>query len=391
MPQKRDYYEVLGVKRDASADEIKKAYRIHARKFHPDVNPGNKESEEKFKEVNEAFEVLKDPQKKAQYDQFGHAPFAGAGGAGQGGFGGFGGGGAGGAGFENFEDIFSSFGFGDIFDVFSGGRRGQARRGGPTDGADLRYDLKITLEEAFGGAVKKINIPRFEKCPTCKGSGAKPGTAPKTCQKCGGTGEMRAVQRTPFGQFVSVRTCSMCAGVGKVAETPCPECKGAKRVEKTRTIDVKIPAGISTGSHLRVEGMGEEGTNGGYSGDLYIVIHVEQHPVFDRYENDLYAKTSISITHAIFGAEAEVPAIKGKVKLKIPAGTQSHSIFRVRGQGMPDVRTGKRGDLLIRVVVNIPSKLSTREREILQEYGRVAGGTEAKVEKGFFDKFREYI
>ncbi len=325
MPQKRDYYDVLGVKKGASDEEIKKAYRIHARKFHPDVNPGNKDAEEKFKEVNEAFEVLKDPQKRAQYDQFGHAPFAGGGagaGAGQG-FRGFGGGGA--AGFDNFEDIFSSFGFGDIFDVFTGGRRRGARRGGPTDGADLRFDQTITLDEAFSGTVKKINIPRYEKCPTCKGTGVKPGTSLKECPKCGGHGEVQSAQRTPFGQFVSVRTCDKCGGQGSVAEALCPECDGAKRVEKTRTIDLKIPAGVSTGSHLRVEGMGEEGTNGGYSGDLYVVLHVEPHTVFDRYENDLYAKTSISISQAIFGAEAEVPAIKGKVKLRIPQGTQPHN------------------------------------------------------------------
>lgn len=388
MPAKRDYYEVLGVRKDANPEEIKKAYRILARKFHPDVNPGKKEAEEKFKEVNEAFEVLKDPEKRAQYDQFGHAPFAGGGGAGAGqGFRGFGGGGAG---FEDFEDIFSSFGFGDIFDVFSGGRRRGARRGGPVDGADLRYDLRISLEEAFGGAIKKISVPRFEKCPTCKGTGVKPGTSPKTCPKCNGRGEVQAVQRTPFGQFVSIRTCDRCGGEGKIAEAACPECGGAKRVEKTRIIDVKIPAGVGTGSHLRVEGMGEEGTNGGYSGDLYVVLHVEAHPVFDRYENDLYAKTSVSIPQAIFGAEVEVPAIKGKVKLKIPAGTQSHSVFRIRGQGMPDVRTGKRGDLLIRVVVNIPTKLSGKEKEILEEYAKVAKG-EARVEKGFFDRFKEYI
>ena len=391
MPQKRDYYEVLGVKRGATDEEIKKAYRIHARKFHPDVNPGNKDAEEKFKEVNEAFEVLKDPQKKAQYDQFGHAPFAGGAGAGAGqGFRGFGGGG-GGAGFENFEDIFSSFGFGDIFDVFGGGRKRAGRRGGPVDGADLRYDLSITLEEAFNGAVKKINIPRFEKCSVCKGTGAKPGTSKKDCPKCDGRGEVQSVQRTPFGQFVSIRTCDRCGGEGMIVEAVCPECNGARRVQKTSTIDIKIPAGVSTGSHLRVEGMGEEGTNGGYSGDLYVVLHVDAHPVFDRYENDIYAKTSISISQAIFGAEVEVPAIKGKVKLRIPQGTQSHTIFRIKGQGMPDVRTGRRGDLLIRVVVKIPEKLSAKERDILKEYASVAEGEEAKVEKGFFDKFREYI
>jgi len=391
MPQKRDYYEVLGVKKDATDEEIKKSYRIQARKFHPDVNPGNKDAEENFKEVNEAFEVLKDPQKRAQYDQFGHAPFAGGGaGAGAGGFSGFGGGG-GSAGFENFEDLFSSFGFGDIFDVFTGGRKRGGRRGGPVDGADLRFDLKITLEEAFAGTAKKIDVPRYEKCPTCKGSGVKPGTSLKECTKCGGRGEVQAVQRTPFGQFVSVRTCDKCGGLGTVAEALCPECDGAKRVEKTRTIDVKIPAGVSTGSHLRVEGMGEEGTNGGYSGDLYVVLHVDPHSVFDRYENDLYAKTSISIPQAIFGAEVEVPAIKGKVKLRIPQGMQSHTIFRIKGQGMPDVRTGKRGDLLIRVVVKIPEKMSVKERDILKEYAKVAEGTEAKVEKGFFDRFKEYI
>ncbi len=391
MPQKRDYYEVLGVKKDASPEEIKKAYRILARKFHPDVNPGNKDAEEKFKEVNEAFEVLKDPQKRTQYDQFGHAPFAGGGaGAGAGpGFRGFGGG----RGFEDFEDLFSSFGFDDIFDVFTGGRRRAARRGGPVDGADLRYDLHITLEEAFSGTTKKINIPRFEKCPTCKGSGAKPGTSSKTCPKCNGRGEIQIMQRTPFGQFVSIRTCDRCGGQGKVFDEPCPECKGAKRVEKTRTIDVKIPQGVDTGSHLRIEGMGEEGTNGGYSGDLYVVIHVDPHPVFDRYNNDLYAKIEVSLPQAIFGAEVEVPAIKGKVKLKIPSGTQSHTIFRIRGQGMPDVRTGKRGDLLIRVVVEVPSpvKLSKKEKEILEEYAKISGGEGAKVGKGFFDKFREYI
>ncbi len=380
---KKDYYDILGVGKGASPEEIKRAYRKLARKYHPDVNPGDKSAEGKFKELNEAFEVLGDPKKRTQYDQFGHAAFQqGAGAGGFQGFRGFGGGD-----FSSFEDIFSG-GFDDIFNVFSG-MRGETRRRAAS-GADLRYDTTITLEEACSGIAKEIQVPRFEKCSACKGTGAKSGTAKKTCPKCSGTGQVRQVRRSFLGQMITIGMCDKCKGTGTIIETPCPTCSGSGRVRRTRTIEINIPPGVDDGSHLRIAREGEAGMNGAPSGDLYVVIHVEPHNIFDRYENDLYCKTTIGIAQATLGDEIEIPTIKGKAKLKIPPGTQSHTIFRLRGQGMPDLHGRGKGDQQVKVVVEIPKSLTKKQKELIQKYADETK-QEATIGKGFFDKMKEYF
>lgn len=379
---KEDYYETLGVGRNATQDEVKKAYRHLARKLHPDVNPGNKEAEEKFKEVNEAFQILGDPQKRAQYDQFGHAAFS---------QGGFGAGGEGRAGFGGgFEDIFSDFN--DVFDIFSmfGGRQ-RARRGGSQDGADLKYDLEITLEEAYAGVTTKINVPNYGKCSSCNGTGARKGTSPKTCSVCNGTGEKKTIRRSVFGQMISISVCDKCEGRGKVIESPCDVCGGNGLVKVTKAIEIKIPPGVDNGSHLRVTGEGAPGTNGGSPGDLYVIINVKPHDVFERYENDLYIRTTISITQAILGAEIKVPTISGNVTLKIPPGTQSQTVFRLKSAGMPDLRSGKKGDELVKVVVNIPKKLTPAQKKALEEFAKESGEEKPNIGKGFFERMKEYL
>ena len=379
---KSDYYETLGVSREASPEDIKKAFRTLARKHHPDVNQGDKEAEAKFKEINEAFEILGNPQKKAQYDQFGQAAF----GQGQGGFG------AGGPGFGSgsFEDIFS--GFGDIFDIFSGGMGARTRkRNGPQAGADLKYDLEITLEDAYNGVTTKIEVPHLETCGNCDGSGAKPGTAQKTCSHCGGTGQVKHVRRTFMGQIVNISICDKCNGTGKIIDSPCPDCDGNGRIRKKRTIEVKIPRGIDSENHLRVAGEGDAGVKGGPSGDLYIIIHVKPHEIFERYDNDIYCKTSISFSQAALGDVIEVPTISGAMaKLKIPSGTQSHTVFRLKGQGMYDVRGRGVGDQMIKVVVKTPEKMSKEQKEALRRLSDASGEDIQETGKGFFDKMKEF-
>lgn len=379
---KKDYYETLGVSKDASPDEIKKAFRKLARKHHPDVNNGDKGSEAKFKEINEAFEILGNPQKRGQYDQFGDAAFSG----GQGGFG------SGGQGFGSgsFEDIFS--GFGDIFDIFSGGMGGRTRRkNGPQSGADLKYDLEISLEDSYNGLVTKIDVPHLETCSVCDGTGAKAGTSPKTCSACGGSGQVKHIRRTFMGQVVSIGVCDKCNGTGKIIDSPCPECDGGGRVRKERTIEVKIPKGIDSENHLRVAGEGDAGVKGGPSGDLYIIIHVRPHEIFERYNNDIYCKTSISFSQAGLGDVIEVPTISGKkAKLKIPSGTQSHTVFRLKGQGMPDVHGRGSGDQMIKVVVKTPETLDKKQKESLRMFSEASGEEIHETGKGFFDKMKEY-
>jgi len=366
---KRDYYEVLGVERNASEAEIKKAFRKLARKYHPDVNPGDKEAEAKFKEVSEANEVLSDPQKKAQYDQFGHAAFGPGGG--EGGFGGF-----------------SDFGgFGDIFDMFFGG--GGQRRRGPVKGSDLRYNLEITFEEAAFGLEKDINVPRTETCGKCKGSGAAPGTSPKTCPRCNGTGQIQYTQSTPFGRFVQSRVCDECHGDGRVVESPCPECGGSGQVRKTRTIHIRVPAGVDTGSRLRVAGEGEPGERGGPHGDLYIYIRVKPHKIFNREGNDVITEINISFPQAALGDELEVPTLEGKVQLKIPEGTQSGTFFRLKGKGIPDVQGYGRGDQHVQVTVVTPTRLTEEQKQMLREFAETYGEKPAGVEKGFFEKVKD--
>jgi molecular chaperone DnaJ len=347
---KRDYYEVLGVARDAVDTDIKKAYRRVAMKFHPDRNPGDKEAEDRFKEANEAYEVLSDTQKRSAYDQFGHAAVDGSGGQS-----GFGGGGAGGA---SFSDI-----FGDVFgDIFGAGGRGGGR-GGPQRGSDLRYTLEISLEEAVKGTTTKIRIPTLVHCDECNGSGAKKGSQPVTCTTCSGSGQTRMQQ----GFFSVQQTCPNCRGKGKMIADPCGKCYGRGVVEETKTLSVKVPAGVDTGDRIRLAGEGEAGADGGPVGDLYVQISVREHPIFERDGKHLFCEVPISFADAALGGELEVPTLEGRVKLKIPPETQTGKLFRLRGKGVSPVRGGGPGDLLCRVVVETPVNLNKRQKELLKE------------------------
>jgi molecular chaperone DnaJ len=369
----KDYYKILEVGRDASQEEIKKAFRHLARKYHPDI--AGKESEDKFKEINEAFQVLSDPEKRSQYDQYGQSAFR---------HGEFSGSRA-----QNFDDLFRDFGFGDIFDVFSGMGSGRSRQREPEEGADLKYEMEISLEDSFKGMAMKIEVPGHSECKSCKGTGAKPGFI-KTCQQCGGSGHVRKVQKTAFIQFMTSGPCDRCGGMGKIIEKKCEDCDGRGRIKATKKIEIKIPRGIDDDSYLRISGQGEPGRRGGESGDLYVVIHVKPHDIFERRDNDLFCKTEISLSHAIFGGELQVPTISGKAVIRIPAGTQSHTVFRLRGQGMPDVHTGKRGDQLVKVVVKVPEKLSQKQKEMIRDFAKESG-EEIKTTKGFFERMREHF
>lgn len=358
---KRDYYEALGVPRDASEADLKKAFRTLARKFHPDANPDDPQAEEKFKEINEAYSVLSDPEKRAMYDKFGHAATS-PGAAGHGG--GFG---------PDFD--FPGFGgFGDLFDVFFGtGQRTQPSRPGPVRGADMRYDIEITLEEAARGLQKQIQVTRVETCSICGGSGSKPGSARKKCPVCGGSGQVRSSRSTVFGQFVSVETCSKCQGEGDIVEIPCDECNGIGRVRKTRRIKVEIPAGVDEGVSLRLSGEGEAGLRGGSPGDLYVVVRIAAHPVFRRKGPHIYCNVDIGLAQAALGTTIEVPVIGGKALLRIPAGTQSGTSFRLKGKGMPHIKRPGSGDQFVNVKVKIPTNLSKRERELFKELAALRG------------------
>ncbi|WP_163832335.1 molecular chaperone DnaJ [Spartinivicinus ruber] len=348
---KRDYYEVLGVAKDASEQDLKKAYRRMAMKYHPDRNPDDKDAENKFKEVNEAFEILSDSQKRAAYDQYGHAgvdPSQGAGG-----FGGFGAAGAG-----SFSDI-----FGDVFgDIFGGGGGGRSQSS-VQRGADLRYSLELELEEAVKGVSKKIRIPTQVECGTCDGSGAKKGSKPESCTTCGGVGQVRMQQ----GFFSVQQTCPACHGSGKVIKDPCHSCHGSGRTEEYKTLSVKVPAGVDSGDRIRLAGEGEAGFNGGPPGDLYVQVYVKDHPIFHRDGKHLYCEVPISIIDAALGGELEVPTLDGRVKLKVPAETQTGKLFRLRNKGVTPVRGGSQGDLLCRVVVETPVNLTVKQKELLKE------------------------
>jgi molecular chaperone DnaJ len=347
---KRDYYELLEVSKNATEAEIKKAYRRLAMKLHPDRNPGDKVAEEKFKEAKEAFEVLSDERKRATYDQFGHAGVD-ASAAGRAGFGGAAG----------FSDIFDSV-FGDIF-----GAAGARRGGGPRAyrGADLQYDLELSLEEAVFGSTVKIKTPTSKECPACKGSGAKAGSTPVTCDGCGGQGHIRMSQ----GFFSVQQTCPKCRGAGKIIRDPCVACGGHGRVRDSKTHQVKIPAGVDTGDRIRLSGEGEAGDNGGAPGDLYVSIHVKEHPIFRRDASDLQCDVPITFVTAALGGELEVPTLDGRVMLKVPPETQTGKVFRLRGKGVKSVRGGTVGDLLCRVSVETPVNLSKRQKDLLQEFG----------------------
>ncbi len=368
---KRDYYEVLGVNKDASEEDVKKSYRKLAMKWHPDRNPDNPKAEENFKEAKEAYEILSDGQKRAAYDQFGHAgvDHSAAAGAGAGGFGGFG---------DAFGDI-----FGDIF----GGGRG---RSSVYRGADLRYNLEIGLEEAARGTETRIRIPAMEECGTCHGSGAKPGTSPTTCTTCQGHGQVRMQQ----GFFSIQQTCPKCHGSGKIVTSPCATCGGAGRIKQHKTLSVKIPAGVDEGDRIRLSGEGEAGVNGGPTGDLYVVIHLKPHPVFTRDHNDLHCEMPVSYTAAALGGDIEIPTLDGYAKIKVPAGTQSGQMFRLRGKGIKGVRSSGHGDLICHVVVETPVNLTARQKELLQELEAINqkdGGRHNPRAKSWMEKVKEFF
>ena len=378
MAEKRDYYEVLGVQKDASEDEIKKAYRKLAKANHPDLHPGDKECEERFKEINEAYEVLSDPDKRAKYDQFGHAAFdPSAGGPGGAGFGGFGG----------FGDIFGG-GFGDIFgDIFGGGfGGGQTQRSGPRRGDNLRVRLNITFEEAAFGCEKEINVGRVERCPDCKGTGCAPGTTPEVCPDCKGTGSVRTTQRTPFGMVQTSGACKKCGGRGKIIHQPCPRCGGRGAVRKNQTIKVKIPAGIDDGQTLNLRGKGNTGLDGGPAGDLLITVFVKPHPLFERDGNSVLMEMPVSFAQAALGAEIEVPTIDGRVKLTIPEGTQPGSVFRLRGKGIPYLQSkgGGRGDQFVTVTVTVPKNMTAEQKERLRAYAEAMNESVSEGRSGIF-------
>jgi len=365
---KRDYYEILGVGKTAADAEIKAAYRKLAIQFHPDKNPDNPEAEEKFKEAAEAYSVLSDSQKRASYDRFGHQGVGGGSG-----FGGFDG-----AGFSNIEDIFDMFGFGDVF----GGGGGRGRRSSAQRGSDLRYDLEISLEDAAAGKAETLHIPRLERCGECEGKGAEKGTSPETCITCQGAGQVRYQQ----GFFSVMRACSNCGGRGQIIKNPCKSCKGAGRIEKEKTLEIKIPAGVETGSRLRVTNEGEAGAGGGPSGDLFVVIHVAEHEEFERQGANLYSSVPISFAQAALGAEIKVRTLNDEQELKIPAGTQTGTVFRLREHGMPVLGGRGRGDLFVAATVITPKQLTKEQRQLLEQLAEIED-TEFKDES-FMDKVR---
>ncbi len=381
MADKRDYYEVLGVDKNASDDEIKKAYRKMAKKYHPDLNPNDKEAEVRFKEVNEAYEVLSDSTKKSRYDQFGHAgvdPNYGAGGGGGygGGFGGFG----------DFGDL------GDIFSTFSGGGFGgrqQANPNAPRRGGDVSSSINLSFEEAAKGCKKKINVTKIENCAECHGSGAENGTNVKTCQACHGTGQIRVTQRTPFGQMQTSHVCDQCRGSGKIIEKPCKACAGKGRVRRTKEQTVEIPAGIDDGQVITLRGGGDAGTHGGPNGDLHINVNIRPHPVFERRGFDVFCEVPITFSQAALGSEITVPTLDGNVKFAIHEGTQPGDEFKLKGKGIQRLRYTGRGDQYVKIKVEVPKNLSKEQKEILKKFDGQVTDKNYKERKGFVDKIKD--
>lgn len=382
MATKRDYYEILQVSKGASADEIKKAYRKLAVQFHPDKNPGDHTAEEKFKELGEAYDVLSDAEKRAAYDRFGHNAFAQGGGAPRGGAGGFH------DPFDIFKEVFGGAGGGGggIFEqFFGGGGRGQTED--RNRGADLRYDLQIRLEDAAKGCEKEIDVEKMECCSVCNGSGGDSGAKAVTCRDCGGRGQVV----TARGFFQVAQTCSRCRGTGQLIDKPCKRCGGEGRAEAPAKIKLKIPAGIEDGSRLRSSGQGEAGVRGGASGDLYVVVHVKEHEVFEREGSNLFCEVPISFTVAALGGEVTVPTLDGKASLKVAAGTQGGTVFKLRGKGMPELNSKVVGDLLVRVLVEVPTKLNGEQRKKLEEFAEIMGEENAPLHQSFFEKARSFF
>lgn len=373
MAQKRDYYEILGVNKNASSAEIKKAYRQIAKKYHPDINPGDEEAERKFKEANEAYEILSDDQKKAQYDQFGHSAFDQNGGFGGGGF------------------DFDFGGFGDIFESFFGGgfSSSSARANRPKKGRDLRYAVEISFKEAAFGVEKEITVTKMDNCTTCDGTGAKPGTKKTTCSACNGTGEVKHVQRTPLGQFINVKTCDACGGEGTIIDEPCSTCKGKGKVKKTKNITINIPAGIDDGQTISLRHEGEPGIKGGPAGDLYITVSVQPHSLFKREGFDVVCEIPICFVDAALGAELEVPTLDGKVKYNIHEGTQTGSVFRLKNKGIPHLRGNGRGDQYVKVFVEVPKNLNDEEKQLLRQFADLEKEHHHEKKKGFFEKMKK--
>ncbi len=376
MADKRDYYEVLGIDKNADDAAIKKAYRVLAKKYHPDMNPNDKEAEAKFKEVGEAYAVLSDPQKKAQYDQFGHAAFE-QGGGGAGGFGGFGG-------FGDFGDL------GDIFGSFFGGGFGgssSARRNAPQRGEDVGASVTVSFEEAAFGVKRDISYNRVQKCPDCSGSGASKGTSPETCSACGGSGQRRVTQRMGGMQFQSTVACDACRGKGKIIKDPCTNCRGTGYIRVTKKLEVSIPAGIDDGERIALRGQGCDGRNGGPAGDLIITVRVKRHNVFERDGYHIYCEVPVTISEATLGAEITVPTLEGNEKYTIPEGTQNGTQFTLKGRGIPYVNSsGRRGDLIFAVNVEVPKGLSEKQKELLREFAAACGENNYGKKTGFFKK-----
>lgn len=375
MADKRDYYEVLGLSKGASDDEIKKAFRKLAMKYHPDKNPGDKEAEEKFKEINEAYAVLSDPEQKSKYDRFGHA------GVDPNSF-------AGGGGFGGFEDIFDMFGsaFGGGF-----GGGGSRRNNGPRKGSDIQKTMTIDFEEAAFGVKKQIRLTKNVKCKNCGGTGAAPGTSKKTCPRCGGSGEIRTQQQTPLGVFQSVSPCPDCNGTGEINESPCPDCGGTGRVRDTVTITINIPAGVDNDSVIPVRGQGEPGINGGPDGDLYIVLNVRPHKLFERRGQDLWLEIPITFNQAALGDEIVVPTLEEKVSYKIPAGTQPGTVFRLKGKGIKNVRGGRKGDLYVKVSLEVPTKLNKKQKKAVEAMGKEVTDECYSKKSGFLASLKEFF
>ncbi|MGO3167790.1 molecular chaperone DnaJ [Senegalia sp. (in: firmicutes)] len=377
---KRDYYEILGVGKNADEKEIKGAYRKLAKKYHPDLNPDDKESETKFKEASEAYEVLSNSEKRQRYDQFGHE---GVNGQGAGGFGG----GFSGQGFD-FGDIFGDV-FGDIFGGGGGGFSSGRRRNGPRKGADIKVALDISFKEAAFGVEKKIDIRRTEECSKCHGTGAKSDSDKKTCSTCNGEGQVKQAQNTPFGQFVNVKTCPTCDGTGEIISDPCTKCNGTGTEKKTKRITINVPAGVDTGSVIPLREEGEPGEKGGPRGDLYIYINVLPHEIFMRDGNDVILEFPITFVQATLGDEVEVPTLDGKVKYKINEGTQTGTVFRLKNKGIPSVRGYGRGDQYVKVVIEVPKNLNDDQKDILRKFAEETGETVHEQKKGFFDKVKD--